>query len=75
MLRLTAAACDACVRKQPRFLRGISHGTGPETKWDYWIVSFVAVLVILTLFYSVKWLVEPGEKSPDHIKNLVLITT
>jgi H+/Cl- antiporter ClcA len=75
ILRLTVAACDACTAKQTRLLRGISHGAGPETKWDYWIVALVVVLVILTLFYSVKWLVKPGEKSPAHIKNLVLITT
>lgn len=69
-----AMACDGCSIQQPRFLRNITHGPGPETQWDYWIVAFVGVLVILTLFYSLKWLIRPGEKSTEHIKNLILTT-
>jgi len=72
LIRLAAYACDGCSVNQPRILRSISHGTGPDSKWDIWIVALAAASVVLTLFYSVKWLVAPGEKSKDHIKNLVL---
>ena len=73
LVRMTANACDGCSIRQPRILRGLSHGTGPDTQWDYCIVAIVASLVVLTLFFSVKWLVNPGERSEAHIKNLILI--
>ena len=73
MMHITLA-CDACTLQQPKILRGISHGTGPDTNWDYVIVAIAALLVIFTLFYSLKWLIEPGEKSADHIKNSILTT-
>jgi hypothetical protein len=72
LLRSAAIACDGCSRQQPRILRGLTHGAGPDTSWDYLIVGLAALSVALTLFYSVKWLVRPGEKSAGHIKNLVL---
>lgn len=71
-MQLDTMACPACEASQPRILRGITHGAGPSGKWDYLIVSIVAVIVLCTLFYSVKWLVRPGEHSPKHIKRLIL---
>ena len=72
LLMLTTYACDECSIGQPRILRAISHGTGPDSKWDLLIVSLAAASVMFTLFYSVKWLIVPGEKSKDHIKNFIL---
>jgi hypothetical protein len=69
---LNIFACPACEIAQPRYLRGITHGTGPQSNWDFLIISFTAVIVIVTLFLSIKWLVKPGEKSVTHIKHLVL---
>jgi hypothetical protein len=69
---LMAFACPTCDIAQPRYLRGITHGTGPQTNWDFLIVSTIAVIVIATLFFSIKWLVQPGEKSLNHIKHLIL---
>lgn len=71
-MKLTAGACDKCVQTQSRILRAVSHGSGPESKWDLLIVSLVAALVVVTLFYSVKCLIVPGEKSKEHIKNLIV---
>lgn len=65
-------ACPACEKQQPRILRGISHGSGPQSNWDLWIVSIAVVIVLATLYFSVKWLVRPGEKSPQHIKRFIL---
>lgn len=72
LLQTAAFACDACRQQQPAFLRKIAHGTGPDSNWDYLIVAIAALLVMVTLYYSVKWLIRPGEKAPDHIKQLVI---
>lgn len=67
-----AVACPVCDKQQPKILQGISHGTGPQSNWDYAIVWAAVIIVLVTLFYTVKWLVKPGEKSGDHIKRTVL---
>lgn len=69
---LPVIACDVCEKQQPKFLQGITHGTGPESKWDYAIVSITAIIVLATLFYTIKWLINPGEKSNQHIKMFIL---
>lgn len=69
---LLVAACPVCERNQPKLLKGITHGAGPESKWDYVIVWTTVAIVLLTLFFSVKWLVRPGEKSDGHIKRFIL---
>jgi uncharacterized protein HemY len=67
-----ANACPACEKQQPKVLQGITHGAGPQSQWDYVIILATAIIVLVTLFYSLKWLVRPGEKSDDHIKQLIL---
>lgn len=69
---LLAFACPTCEIAQPRYLRGITHGTGPQSNWDFLIISATAIIVIATLFFSIKWLLMPGEKSDTHIKHLIL---
>lgn len=65
-------ACPVCERNQPKLLKGVVHGAGPDSQWDYLIIGSVAIIVVLTLFFSVKWLVKPGEKQENHIKRTVL---
>jgi phage shock protein PspC (stress-responsive transcriptional regulator) len=65
-------ACPACEKAQPRIFRGIVHGVGPESRWDYIIVLAAVIITILTLFYSIKWLIYPGEASTNHIKHFIL---
>jgi hypothetical protein len=67
-----ASACPACEKQQPAIFRGITHGTGPDSQWDYLIISVIFLIVLITLFYSVKWLIQPGEKASDHIKHMIL---
>ena len=67
-----AFACDACEKQQPKILRGITHGIGPQSNWDYVIIWTTVVIVIATLFFSVKWLIRPEEKSALHIKRFIL---
>lgn len=65
-------ACEVCERNQPKILKGITHGAGPEGNWDYVIVGVTMIIVVLTLFYSIKWLIKPGEASQKHIKRFIL---
>lgn len=65
-------ACPACEKQQPELLKGISHGTGPESSWDMVIVWAIVVIVLFTLIFSIKFLVKPGEKSKNHIKRFIL---
>jgi hypothetical protein len=67
-----AKSCPACEAQQPKVLRGITHGAGPQSNWDFLIVSVAAVIVLATLFFSVKWLIWPEEKGEKHIKRIIL---
>lgn len=72
LLSIAAFACPACEKQQPELLRGVSHGAGPQSNWDYVIVWAAVLIVLATLFYTIKWIVKPGEKSEEHIKRTVL---
>lgn len=65
-------ACDACQKQQPKILKDVAHGAGPEGNFDYVIVGFIALITLLTLAYSLKYLFWPGEKQKNHIKLLDL---
>lgn len=67
-----AMACPVCERNQPKLLKGIVHGAGPQTNWDYISVWMTAIITIITLFFTIKWLIKPGEKNDDHIKYSIL---
>jgi len=67
-----ALACELCKKNQPKVLEGITHGTGPQGNLDYVIIGVAIVIVGITLFLSLKFLIKPNEESPDHIKNIVL---
>ena len=71
-INMTLWACPTCERNQPKFLRGIVHGSGPESNWDYISIILTIIIALVTLFYSVKWLAKPGEKNTDHIKYSIL---
>lgn len=69
---LPALACDACQKNQPAPLRGITHGTGPQSAWDMPIIWGAVLIVGITLVLAVKMLVRPGERQPGHIKHSIL---
>ncbi|MBC7566492.1 MAG: hypothetical protein H7223_05955 [Pedobacter sp.] len=68
----TVFACPACEKQQPKLLQGITHGAGPDGNSDYVIIACAVIIVLFTLFYSIKWLLNPGEKSDNHIKQIIL---
>lgn len=65
-------ACPACTKAQPEIFRGITHGSGPESKWDYLIVGVTIAIVLLCLGFTIKFLVAPHEGEKSHIKNQIL---
>lgn len=65
-------ACPACEKQQPKLLKGISHGAGPSGNWDYVIVIATVLIVLVTLYFTIKWLIHPGERESNHIKRTVL---
>ena len=65
-------ACPACEKQQPKITRGLTHGIGPASNWDWVIIGVITIVTILTLVYSIKYLVRPGEKNSNHIKYKIL---
>lgn len=72
LIQIATLACPVCERNQPKVLRGIVHGAGPESNWDYVSIYFTIIIAIIALFYSLKWLIKPGEKNQEHIKYSIL---
>lgn len=72
LIQSSVSACEMCQSQQPKALQNITHGTGPESNWDFVIIITAAIIVAVTLFLSIKFLIRPGEKSPKHIKNIVV---
>ena len=65
-------ACEVCKSQQPKVMQNITHGAGPQGQTDFIIIVIAIAIVLLTLFFSVKYLWKPGENSPNHIKRIVL---
>lgn len=65
-------ACPVCDKQQPKITLGLTHGAGPQSNWDWVIIAITAVLTLLTLVYSLKYLIKPGEKNHDHIKKSII---
>lgn len=64
-------ACDVCKKNQPAGFENITHGAGPSGTLDYIIIWVGVIIVVATLFLSVKYLIKPKENNPDHIKYIV----
>lgn len=67
-VHIAAFACPVCERNQPKVLRGIVHGSGPDSNWDYVSIVLTIIIAVVALFFSVKWLIKPNENNQDHIK-------
>lgn len=65
-------ACEACELQQPKLTRGLTHGAGPQSNWDWVLVAIMTVITILTLIYSFWYLIKPKEKENEHIKRAIL---
>jgi len=67
-----ANACPVCEKQQPKITQGLTHGAGPQSNWDWVIIAIISLLTVLTLIYSIKYLIKPGEKNENHIKQSIL---
>ena len=66
-------ACPVCERNKPKLLQGITtHGSRPDSNWDYVIVIAAIILLFISLYYAVKWLLNPKERNSDHIKYSII---
>ena len=72
LLSMATWACDVCQKQQPKVLKGISHGTGPQSDWDMPIIWASALIVLVTFALALKFLVKPNERNADHIKRTIL---
>ncbi|HEX5553117.1 MAG TPA: hypothetical protein VFX43_07695 [Chitinophagaceae bacterium] len=68
----SAPACELCEEQQPAWLKGVVHGPGPGNGWDYVIMVVSILIVLAVLYFSIKFLIKPGEKDPAHIKYSIL---
>lgn len=48
------------------------HTASPGGVLDFVLVAAGTVIVLLVFFYSVKFLLKPQERDPDHIKRRIL---
>lgn len=67
-----AIACPVCEKQQPKITQGLTHGAGPQSNWDWVIIAVITIITVLTFVFSLKYLIKPGEKSTNHIKQLIL---
>ncbi len=65
-------ACEICKENQPKLLRGLTHGSGPKGTIDFIIIWSSVIIVLITMYFFIKYLVKPGEKSAEHIKYIVV---
>ena len=69
---LASFACEVCDRNQPKLLKGIAHGAGPQSNWDYVSIGITTIIAVYALIYSTKWLIKPNENDTNHIKYSIL---
>jgi len=72
ILQASSHACPVCERNKPKIFRNITHGSNPESNWDYLIVIGMIIIAISTLIYSIKWFIKPNEDDKTHIKYSIL---
>lgn len=65
-------ACELCEAQQPAMWKGITHGPGPTGQIDLMITWIAIIIVVVTLYFSIKLLIRPKEDQADHIKNIVV---
>lgn len=65
-------ACEACKKQQPKLLQGITHGPGPDSNWDYLIVSIMVVITVYSLYAMIRYMAKSRDKVYQNIKTSIL---
>ena len=71
-INATLWACPTCEKQQPKITQGFTHGEGPASNWDWVIIAVITLITVLTLIFSLKFLIKPDEKNSNHIKRSIL---
>lgn len=66
------SACPVCEKQQPKITQGLTHGAGPQSNWDWVIIAIITAITLLTFIFSLKYLIKPGERNSNHIKQSIL---
>ena len=64
----TLMACPVCEKRQPAGFANITHGTGPEGAFDYWMLYGSIGVVILTLLLYIRFIIRPETAAMRHLK-------
>lgn len=72
LLAQIVSACPVCEKQQPKITQGLTHGAGPQSNWDWVIIAAITAVTLLTFIFSLKYLIRPGEKNSNHIKQSIL---
>ena len=72
ILKLDVIGCEACKKQQAGGFGGITHGSGPDSNWDYLIVFVMVVITLYVLIATIKCFIKSGEKDEEHIKRMIL---
>ena len=62
------AACPLCEKRQPAGFANITHGTGPQEAFDYWMLYGSIGIVILTLLLFIRFIIRPETAAMHHLK-------
>lgn len=62
LLNMVAMAFDE-YRRQSRITREATHSVGPRTEWDYLVLWCAALVAVISLIYTIVWIISPGDKS------------
>ncbi|MBC8156528.1 MAG: hypothetical protein H7Z72_26900 [Bacteroidetes bacterium] len=68
LLTTVALACPICDKRQPKGFAGITHGTGPEGAFDYWMLYGSIAVVVLTLLLFVRFMIRPETRAMYRLK-------
>ena len=61
-------ACPLCEKRQPAGFANITHGTGPEGAFDYWMLYGSIGVVIITLLLFIRFMISPETAAMRHLK-------
>ena len=43
-----AIACPVCEKQQPKITRGLTHGAGPKSNWDWVIIAIISLIMTIS---------------------------
>ena len=69
LFQVNSFACKLCKKRQPKGFENITHGNGPETMLDYWILYGSIGSVILTMILFVRYALKPNRNSFQYTEN------